>query len=95
MQHGSGVSVEAVDEAYQVEMLELLKLTGRPENVVGWYHSHPGFGVWMSGVDCNTQVSFEKLNPRCVSILSVHFPNFVDFCSVCYRWQWSLIPFRV
>lgn len=23
--------------------------------VVGWYHSHPGFGCWLSGVDVNTQ----------------------------------------
>ncbi len=22
--------------------------------VVGWYHSHPGFGCWLSGVDINT-----------------------------------------
>ena len=21
----------------------------RPEMVVGWYHSHPGFGCWFSG----------------------------------------------
>jgi 26S proteasome regulatory subunit N11 len=23
--------------------------------VVGWYHSHPGFGCWLSSVDINTQ----------------------------------------
>lgn len=22
---------------------------------MGWYHSHPGFGCWLSGVDINTQ----------------------------------------
>ena len=27
----------------------------RPEMVVGWYHSHPGFGCWLSSVDVNTQ----------------------------------------
>lgn len=27
----------------------------RSEMVVGWYHSHPGFGCWLSGVDINTQ----------------------------------------
>ena len=27
----------------------------RHEMVVGWYHSHPGFGCWLSNVDCNTQ----------------------------------------
>ncbi|KAL9691453.1 hypothetical protein QQ045_011877 [Rhodiola kirilowii] len=34
----------------------------RPEMVVGWYHSHPGFGCWLSGVDINTEQNFEALN---------------------------------
>ena len=66
-QHGTGVSVEAVDPVFQTNMLDMLKQTGRPEMVVGWYHSHPGFGCWLSGVDMNTQTSFEQLNPRAVS----------------------------
>lgn len=37
--------------------------------VVGWYHSHPGFGCWLSGVDINTQQSFEQLNPRAVAVV--------------------------
>jgi 26S proteasome regulatory subunit N11 len=63
-QSGTGVSVEAVDPVFQTKMLEMLKQTGRPEmvvgmlfklalgncfNILGWYHSHPGFGCWMSG----------------------------------------------
>ena len=28
------------------------------------YHSHPGFGCWLSGVDINTQQSFEALSDR-------------------------------
>jgi 26S proteasome regulatory subunit N11 len=27
----------------------------RAEMVVGWYHSHPGFGCWLSSVDVQTQ----------------------------------------
>ena len=54
---------------FQTNMLEMLKQTQRAEQVVGWYHSHPGFGVWMSGVDMNTQKSFEKLNERCVAVV--------------------------
>ena len=54
-QSGTGVSVEAVDYVYQTAMMERLKQTGRPEMVVGWYHSHPGFGCWLSSVDMNTQ----------------------------------------
>jgi 26S proteasome regulatory subunit N11 len=37
--------------------------------VVGWYHSHPGFGCWLSSVDVNTQQSFEALNSRAVSVV--------------------------
>ena len=84
-QSGTGVSVEAVDYVYvscfpysvlppytkrqQQKMMEMLKQTGRPEMVVGWYHSHPGFGCWLSSVDVNTQQSFERLHPRAVAIV--------------------------
>merc|ERR1711865_744504 len=68
-QSGTGVSVEAVDPVFQMKMLDMLKQTGRPEMVVGWYHSHPGFGCWLSGVDVNTQQSFEALNQRAVAVV--------------------------
>merc|ERR1711916_331083 len=54
---------------FQTNMLEMLKQTGRSEMVVGWYHSHPGFGCWLSGVDVNTQKSFEALNERAVAVV--------------------------
>merc|ERR1711998_733492 len=69
LQSGTGVSVEAVDPVFQTKMLEMLVQTGRPEMVVGWYHSHPGFGCWLSGVDINTQQSFEALNQRAVAVV--------------------------
>ncbi|KAF1586026.1 UNVERIFIED_CONTAM: hypothetical protein FQV16_0000533, partial [Eudyptes robustus] len=68
-QSGTGVSVEAVDPVFQTKMLDLLKQTGRTEMVVGWYHSHPGFGCWLSSVDVNTQQSFEALSPRAVAVV--------------------------
>eukprot|EP00931_Biecheleriopsis_adriatica_P005903 TRINITY_DN107380_c0_g1_i1.p1 TRINITY_DN107380_c0_g1~~TRINITY_DN107380_c0_g1_i1.p1 ORF type:complete len:317 (-),score=90.57 TRINITY_DN107380_c0_g1_i1:94-1044(-) len=68
-QSGNSVSVEAVDPVFQTKMLDMLKQTGRPEMVVGWYHSHPGFGCWFSGTDVNTQQSFEQLNPRAVGVV--------------------------
>ncbi|PKI85721.1 multicatalytic endopeptidase [Malassezia vespertilionis] len=68
-QSGTGVSVEAVDPVFQTRMLDMLKQTGRNEVVVGWYHSHPGFGCWLSSVDINTQQSFEQLNPRAVAVV--------------------------
>ena len=68
-QSGTGVSVESIDEAFQINMTEMLKLTGRTEMVVGWYHSHPGFGCWLSGVDMNTQQSFEQQLSRAVAVV--------------------------
>eukprot|EP00760_Papus_ankaliazontas_P004568 PhM_4_TR11961/c0_g1_i1/m.30965/K03030/PSMD14, RPN11, POH1; 26S proteasome regulatory subunit N11 len=68
-QSGTGVSVEAVDPEYQAAMLGKLEQVGRPEKAVGWYHSHPGFGCWLSSVDVNTAQSFEQLNKRSVAVV--------------------------
>ncbi|VEU20990.1 DEKNAAC101814 [Brettanomyces naardenensis] len=68
-QSGTGVSVEAVDDVFQTKMMDMLRQTGRDQMVVGWYHSHPGFGCWLSSVDVNTQQSFEQLNPRSVAVV--------------------------
>lgn len=68
-QSGTGVSVEAVDPVFQTKMMDMLRQTGRKETVVGWYHSHPGFGCWLSSVDINTQQSFEQLTPRAVAVV--------------------------
>jgi 26S proteasome regulatory subunit N11 len=37
--------------------------------VVGWYHSHPGFGCWLSSVDIHTQQTFEMMNSRAVAVV--------------------------
>merc|ERR1719354_798743 len=68
-QSGTSVSVEAVDPVFQTKMIDMLQQTGRGEMVVGWYHSHPGFGCWLSSTDINTQSSFEALNPRAVALV--------------------------
>lgn len=47
----------------------MLGVPYRPQIVVGWYHSHPGFGCWLSGVDVGTQKSFEQLNSRAVAVV--------------------------
>ena len=68
-QAGTEASIEAIDEAFQAKMHEMLRQTGRNEIVVGWYHSHPGFGCFLSSVDVHTQKSFEQLNPRFVAVV--------------------------
>jgi COP9 signalosome complex subunit 5 len=57
---GTETRVNAVNEGYEymVEYQTKSRDTGRLENIIGWYHSHPGYGCWLSGIDVNTQ----KLN---------------------------------
>ena len=50
-------------------VLKAKMVYSRRETVVGWYHSHPGFGCWLSSVDINTQQSFEQLNQRAVAVV--------------------------
>ncbi|CAK9441266.1 uncharacterized protein LODBEIA_P51350 [Lodderomyces beijingensis] len=63
---GTETRVNAQSEAYEymVQYLDLNKKAGgesnekggkRDENIVGWYHSHPGYGCWLSGIDYSTQ----------------------------------------
>ncbi|ODA79747.1 hypothetical protein RJ55_05341 [Drechmeria coniospora] len=54
---GTETRVNAQDQAneYLVEYLDLCRSQGRQENVVGWYHSHPGYGCWLSGIDVETE----------------------------------------
>lgn len=49
------VNAQAEGYEYMVQYLEQLKKVGRLEHIVGWYHSHPGYGCWLSGIDVATQ----------------------------------------
>ena len=53
---GTETRVNAAADAneYLVNHLDDCEVVNRPENVCGWYHSHPGYGCWMSGIDVNT-----------------------------------------
>jgi COP9 signalosome complex subunit 5 len=42
---------------------------GRLENVIGWYHSHPGYGCWLSGIDVNTQLTNQKYQDPFVAVV--------------------------
>ncbi|CAL9098036.1 unnamed protein product [Musa textilis] len=55
---GTETRVNAQADAYEymVEYAQTNKQAGRLENVVGWYHSHPGYGCWLSGIDVSTQM---------------------------------------
>jgi len=38
-------------------------------NIVGWYHSHPGYGLFMSDLDISTQTSLQQFSPYVVALI--------------------------
>lgn len=48
--------------------LSVLK-AGRLENAIGWYHSHPGYGCWLSGIDVNTQITNQKFQDPFIAVV--------------------------
>ncbi|KAL9630244.1 MAG: hypothetical protein Q9204_004818 [Flavoplaca sp. TL-2023a] len=50
------VNASAEADEYVVQYLSACRDNGRMENAVGWYHSHPGYGCWLSGIDVATQM---------------------------------------
>ncbi|KAI9856513.1 MAG: COP9 signalosome catalytic subunit rri1 [Trichoglossum hirsutum] len=56
---GTETRVNAHEEAneYMPNYLQSSRDVGQMENAVGWYHSHPGYGCWLSGIDVSTQLT--------------------------------------
>lgn len=63
------VNAQAEANEYMVEYLEDSKKAGRLENAIGWYHSHPGYGCWLSGIDVNTQLQNQKFQDPFVAVV--------------------------
>lgn len=69
---GTETRVNAQEEAnaYMVNYLQSSREGGgRRENAVGWYHSHPGYGCWLSGVDVQTQFTQQQFSDPFVAVV--------------------------
>ncbi|XP_045027782.1 COP9 signalosome complex subunit 5-like isoform X2 [Daphnia magna] len=44
-------------------------VVNRLENAIGWYHSHPGYGCWLSGIDVSTQMLNQNFQEPFVAIV--------------------------
>lgn len=49
--------------AFAVRQRDYGQQLERFENVIGWYHSHPGYGCWLSGIDVKTTNEVQKQFP--------------------------------
>lgn len=68
---GTETRVNAQDEAneYMVGYLQACREQGKLENAVGWYHSHPGYGCWLSGIDVSTQVTQQTFSDPFLAVV--------------------------
>ncbi|KAB5558559.1 COP9 signalosome complex subunit 5 [Coniochaeta sp. 2T2.1] len=72
---GTETRVNAAAEAdeYAVEFSRLCREEvgggGRQENILGWYHSHPGYGCWLSGIDVATQKTNQTFQDPWVAVV--------------------------
>ncbi|KAL3313637.1 COP9 signalosome complex subunit 5 [Cichlidogyrus casuarinus] len=68
---GTETRVNAQAEAYEYMTVykEVISQVKRNENVLGWYHSHPGYGCWLSGIDVSTQLMNQKYQEPFVAIV--------------------------
>lgn len=63
------VNAQAQAYEYMAAYTESSKQVGRLENVIGWYHSHPGYGCWLSGIDVSTQMLNQQFQEPFVAIV--------------------------
>ena len=68
---GTETRVNAQNEAneYMVQYISDGEKVSRLENAIGWYHSHPGYGCWLSGIDVNTQMTNQKFQDPFVAVV--------------------------
>ncbi|AGO10310.1 AaceriABL146Cp [[Ashbya] aceris (nom. inval.)] len=52
---GTETRVNAQMESYEYTVQYLETVVPEGIAIVGWYHSHPGYGCWLSGIDAETQ----------------------------------------
>ncbi|KAI9103779.1 JAB1/Mov34/MPN/PAD-1 ubiquitin protease-domain-containing protein [Phlyctochytrium arcticum] len=63
------VNAQAEGYEYMVDYMEKIKEVGRLENAIGWYHSHPGYGCWLSGIDVSTQMLNQQYQEPFVAVV--------------------------
>ena len=68
---GTETRVNAHTEAdeYMVNFLGHSRDAGQLENAVGWYHSHPGYGCWLSGIDVTTQNTHQSFQDPFLAVV--------------------------
>jgi proteasome lid subunit RPN8/RPN11 len=58
-----------INDADMAILAEELAGRGTGEVIVGWHHTHPGLGVFMSGTDVSTQQRYQAFFPEAIALV--------------------------
>jgi proteasome lid subunit RPN8/RPN11 len=99
MGHGNAIHTEIKDYKNYARAYNDIKQNGM--FICGWYHSHPTYGLFMSGEDIDTQSRYQRLWKKSVALVidpymidGTSFGFEIFTCNLKKR-KWSKIPFEM
>ncbi|KAG9391153.1 JAB1/Mov34/MPN/PAD-1 ubiquitin protease [Carpediemonas membranifera] len=68
---GTETRVNAHEQAFafMIDVIQSNEDIGRTDVTLGWYHSHPDYGCWLSGIDVTTQALHQRHEDPFVAIV--------------------------
>lgn len=81
---GSSVYVDITDYERVFSLIPMSKID-QGEVIVGWAHTHPGLGLFLSGTDIGTQIAYQQMHSLTFALvldptkISSSFPGFKIF----------------
>ncbi|GAV53129.1 hypothetical protein ZYGR_0AI04110 [Zygosaccharomyces rouxii] len=66
---GTETRVNAQTESYEYMVQYVDEMLPENQNIVGWYHSHPGYDCWLSSIDMHTQQLNQNFQDPYVAIV--------------------------
>ena len=63
------VNASAGANEYMVQYVTSGEVVGKKEGISGWYHSHPGYGCWLSGIDVSTERIHQQVEDPYIAIV--------------------------
>ncbi len=67
--HGSATEVRFGEEDYGLAEEVVNKAENAGLFIVGWYHTHPGLGLFLSDIDVLNHIGFQSVNPLAVAVV--------------------------
>lgn len=99
MGHGNAIHAEIKDYNNYIRAYKDLQKKGF--FICGWYHSHPSYGLFLSGEDIDTQARYQKLWNKSVALVIDPYQidgrsyGFNIFRANLKTGKWYEVPFSI